>query len=83
MGGELSESEGVNALTAQRECVSSKFIGSGSRGGDDEDFGVLGLVGEKGSGVLEQRGVGAGVNERARGHRQLYWVGWSLAFTRV
>ena len=23
---------------------------------------------------MEQRGVGAGVNERARGHRQLYWV---------
>ena len=74
MGGELGESEGVDALTARREGVSGQFIGSGSRGGDDKDFSVLGFRGQEPCGVLEQYGVGAGVNERARGHRQLYWV---------
>jgi hypothetical protein len=74
MGGELGESEGVNALASRWEGVSGQFVGGGSGGGDDEDFGVLRFFGEKSSGVLEEGGVGAGVNERARGHRQLYLV---------
>ena len=74
VGGELRESECVNALAARRESAGGEFIGGGSRGGDDEDFRVLGFFGEERSGALEQCGVGAGVKERARGHRQLYWV---------
>ena len=66
MGGELRERECVNALAARRKGMGSEFIRGGSGGSDDEDFGVLGLFGQKGGGALEERGVGAGVNERAR-----------------
>ncbi len=74
VGGELRESECVNALAARWKSVGGELIGGGTRGGDDEDFVVLGFFGEKCGSAMEQRGVGAGVKERARGHRQLYWV---------
>jgi hypothetical protein len=74
MGGELRESERVNALAARWERTGGKFVGGGSCGGDDEDLGVLWWVGEERGGVLEKGGVGTGMNERARDHRQLYWV---------
>jgi hypothetical protein len=64
----------VNALTAGRKSVSGKLIGGGARGGDDEDLFVVGFFGEECGGAMEERGVGAGVKERARDHRQLYWV---------
>ena len=34
-----------------------------------------GFSAKEGGGALEQCGVGAGVKERAKDHRQLYWVG--------
>ncbi len=74
LGGELRESECVNSLAARSESAGGEFIGGGARGGDDEDFFVLRFFGEKCGSAMEQRGVGAGVKERAKGHRQLYWV---------
>ena len=49
-------------------------MGGGSRGSDHQDFSVLGLIAKERGGALEECGVGAGVKERARDHRQLYWV---------
>lgn len=74
LGGELRESECVNALAAGWEGVGDEFRRGGSCGSDDEDFGMLGFFSEECGGAVEKCGVGAGVNERARGHRQLYWV---------
>ena len=72
--GELGESECVNALAARRESVGSQFRRGSSSGSDDEHFGMLGFFSEECGGAVEQCSVGAGVNERARGHKQLYWV---------
>jgi hypothetical protein len=74
MRGELRESKCVNALAARRKSAGGEFVGGGSGGGNDQNFGVLRLCGKECGGALEQCGVGPGVNERARGHRQLYWV---------
>jgi hypothetical protein len=57
MGGELREGECVNALTARWKSASGEFVSGGSRGCDDQDFGVLGLIGEERSGAVEKRGV--------------------------
>jgi hypothetical protein len=35
---------------------------------------VLGFFGQECGSAAEECGVGAGLNQRARGHRQLYWV---------
>src|SRR5579862_603140 len=72
--GKLGESERVNALASGRKSAGSELIGSGSGGGNQQDFSVIRLAGKEGGGALEQRGVGAGMKKRARGHRQLYWV---------
>ena len=40
---------------------------------------MFGLRAQEAGGVVQESGVGAGVNERARGHRQLYWVGGGAA----
>ena len=68
MGRELRESERVNALAARRKGMGSELIRCGSGGGDHQDFRVLGLFGQEGGSALEKRGVGAGVQERAREH---------------
>ena len=74
IGRELGESQRVNALATGWGSADGEFIGGSSRGSDDEDFGVLGFLGEERGGALEKCGVGAGMKERARGHEQLYWV---------
>jgi hypothetical protein len=74
MGGELRDSECVNALATGWESADNELCRGGSCGGDDEDFRMFGLTGEERCGAAEERGVRAGMNERARDHRQLYWV---------
>ncbi len=73
IGDELREGECVNALATRWESADSEFICRGSRGGNDEDFSVFGFLGEERGGALDECGVGSGMKERARGHRQLYW----------
>jgi hypothetical protein len=72
LGGKLRESERVNALAAFRKSAGGEFIRGGSRGSDDQDFRMLGFLGQKSRGALEKRGVGAGMQKRAREHTQLY-----------
>lgn len=74
MGGELRDGECVNALATGWESADNELSRGGSCGRDDEDFRMLGLIGEERSGTAEERGIRAGMNERARDHRQLYWV---------
>ena len=74
LGGKLRESERVNALAARWKSADSELIGGGTGGGDDEDFFVLEFFGKECGSAMDQGGVGAGVKERARDHRQLYWV---------
>jgi len=74
VGGELRERERVNALASGWKSAGGKFVGGGSRGRDDQDFRVIGLLGEERGGAVEERCVGAGMKERARDHRQLYCV---------
>ena len=69
VAGELGESESVNALTARLKSTGGEFIGGGSSGRDDENVRVRGRIGEEGSGVAQECGVGAGVNERTGGHK--------------
>jgi hypothetical protein len=70
-GRELRDRESVDSLAARWGCVDCQFVGGGSRWCDDEEFGVLRLLGEERGGALEECRVGAGVNDRARDHRQL------------
>jgi hypothetical protein len=74
MGGQLRGSERVNALASGGESADDEFICASSRGSNDEDFGVRLFRGQERGGLVQERGVRAGVNERARGHRQLYSV---------
>lgn len=74
LGGQVSESERVHALAANAKSVRCNFGGSGPRGRHDHDFRVNRLCCEEGGGVLKQRGVGTGMKQRTRGHRQLYGV---------
>ena len=61
LGGELRESERVNALAARWESAGGEFMTGGSRGSDHQDFSVLGLIAKERGGALEKCGVGAGV----------------------
>ncbi len=70
--GKLCERQRVNALAAVRESSDGELVGGGSRWSDDQDFAVSFFRSEERSGAIEQRGVGAGVNQRARDQRQLY-----------
>lgn len=67
--GKLRERQRVNTLAAGWKSADGEFRGGGSRGRDDDDFAVRVLCGQERGGAIEQRGVGAGVNERARDHR--------------
>ncbi len=77
--GELSQGERVNALATSGKSSNDEFVRRGTRGRDDQRFAVRLLAGEKRRGAIEQCGVGAGMNKRARDHRQLYWVGGRCA----
>jgi hypothetical protein len=59
----------MNALAARWESSGGKLIGGGARGSDDQDFGVRLFFREERGGAFEQRGIGAGVKDRARDHR--------------
>ena len=67
--GNLRERESVNALAAGRKSSDGELRGGGSRRRDDQDLAVRLFRGQERGGAIEQRGIGAGVNERARGHR--------------
>jgi len=71
MRGELRESECVNALASKCKSAGRNFVSGRSSRRDEDNFGVRGFLGEEGGGVVEEYGVGAGVNERTGGHRQL------------
>jgi hypothetical protein len=71
MGGELRESESVNTLAAGGKRVDGELMCAGSGRRDHQYFRVLRFSGQEGGGVMEERGVRAGVDERTRGHRQL------------
>ena len=71
MRGELGESECVNTLASRWESAGRKFFGGASGRRDQDNVRVLGLLGEERGGVVEECGVGAGMNERTVGHRQL------------
>ena len=62
----------MNALATGGKSADGQFVGRGSRGRNDEDFSVRFFRGKERGCVIEQRGVGAGMNERARGQTQLY-----------
>ena len=64
----------MNALATGRESPDNELCCGGSGGRDDEDFRMLGLIGEECSGAVKERGVRARMSERAGDHRQLYWV---------
>ncbi len=72
--GKLRQRQRVNALATRGKSAGGEFIGGGSRGRDDKDFRVIELFGEERGGPLKEHGVGAGMKECARDHRQLYWV---------
>jgi hypothetical protein len=74
IGGKLRESECVNPLATRWESADGEFIRGGSCGGDDENLRVFGFLGQECGSAMKERGVGSGMNESARDHRQLYWV---------
>lgn len=66
---ELRESQRVNALAARLERMRGEFACGGAGGGDNEDLAAGGLVSQERGSVAKERGVGARVNERTKGHR--------------
>ena len=71
MGGELDDGESVDALGAVLERRDGEFVGGGSGGSEDQDFGLSGVGGKKGGGALKELGSGAGAEERASGRTLL------------